>query len=291
MISLSTVNISFNWLSGNLPATWMKFLASSPWSFGGNPELCLKGNENDYCGTAGKKHAHKTRTEILITITLGSILFLAGSCFVVFLFVSWGVLHKWASLQFFIRSAGSAENLPQDLKFEDIMGATEGFSDKYIIGSGRHGTVYRAECGTGKIWAVKKMDMQEVSFSYEMKTLNMVRHRNLVRIAGYCIRDGFGFIVYEYMQGGTLFEVLHQSKPHIALDWKVRYHIAQGLSYLHHDCVPLIIHRYIKSSNILMDSELEPKIADFGMAKLVHDSNKSYTMSSIVGTLGYIAPG
>lgn len=139
------------------------------------------------------------------------------------------------------------------------------------------------------------MDMQEVSFSYEMKTLNMVRHRNLVRIAGYCIRDGFGFIVYEYMQGGTLFEVLHQSKPHIALDWKVRYHIAlgiaQGLSYLHHDCVPLIIHRYIKSSNILMDSELEPKIADFGMAKLVHDSNKSYTMSSIVGTLGYIAPG
>ncbi|XP_020262455.1 LRR receptor-like serine/threonine-protein kinase RCH1, partial [Asparagus officinalis] len=94
--------------------------------------------------------------------------------------------------------------------------------------------------------------------------------------------------------GGTLYDVLHHKRPQIALDWEVRHRIAlgiaQGLSYLHHDCVPQIIHRDVKSNNILLDSEFEPKIGDFGMAKMVENSDESSTMSSIVGTLGYIAP-
>jgi serine/threonine protein kinase len=97
------------------------------------------------------------------------------------------------------------------------------------------------------------------------------------------------------MPGGTLFDVLHRHEPRMALDWDTRYRIAlgvaQGLSYLHHDCVPQIIHRDVKSDNILMDSELEPKVGDFGMSKMLLDSDSSSTRSRIVGTLGYMAPG
>lgn len=114
-------------------------------------------------------------------------------------------------------------------------------------------------------------------------------------MAGYCMKDGYGYIVTEYVPGGTLFDVLHRSEPLLVLGWDTRYRIAfgiaQGLSYLHHDCVPQVIHRDIKSDNILMDSQLEPKIGDFGIAKLVNDSDSSSTRSAIVGTLGYIAPG
>lgn len=128
-----------------------------------------------------------------------------------------------------------------------------------------------------------------------MRTLSLIRHRNVIKMAGYCIKDGYGYIVTDYMPGGTLFDVLHRSEPRLMLDWEARYRIAsgvaQGLSYLHHDSVQQIIHRDIKTDNILMDSELEPKIGDFGMAKLVNDSDSSSTRSVIVGTLGYMAPG
>ncbi|KAK6135145.1 hypothetical protein DH2020_031093 [Rehmannia glutinosa] len=127
-----------------------------------------------------------------------------------------------------------------------------------------------------------------------MRTLSLIRHRNVLRMGGYSIRDGYGFIVTEYMPQGTLYYVLHQRKPQLALNWENRYRIAlgiaQGLSYLHHDCVPQIIHRDIKSDNILLDSELEPKIGDFGAAKLDCDGDESLIISAIVGTLGYIAP-
>jgi serine/threonine protein kinase len=114
-------------------------------------------------------------------------------------------------------------------------------------------------------------------------------------MAGYCIRGSVGLILYEYMPEGTLFELLHRRKPHAALDWTVRHQIAfgvaQGLSYLHHDCVPMIVHRDVKSSNILMDTELVPKLTDFGMGKIVEDDDLDATVSVVVGTLGYIAPG
>ncbi|ERN08263.1 LRR receptor-like serine/threonine-protein kinase RCH1 [Amborella trichopoda] len=138
--------------------------------------------------------------------------------------------------------------------------------------------------------------MSKISFTTEIKTLGSVRHRNLVRMAGHCIRNGIGLIVYEYMPRGTLFDLLHQKKPIMELDWNARHRIAvgiaQGLAYLHHDCIPQIIHMDLKSNNVLMDSELEPKIGDFGMAKLMISSSDSFasSKSSIVGTIGYIAP-
>ncbi|OVA04733.1 Protein kinase domain [Macleaya cordata] len=296
MISLSFVNLSFNQLSGKPPRGWMELISSSSMSFLGNSKLCILGNKGGNCGEGVKKYHKRTRGEMVATVTICIIFSVSGICGIIYLLVVRGVRRRWANFQALIHDARSTtEDLPKDLKYEDIMRATEGLNEKYIIGRGRHGTVYRTESvNSRKLWAVKKLDLSEVSFNLEMKTLSMVRHRNLVRMAGYCIKDGFGLIVTEYMPCGTLFDILHRNRSDVVLDWNVRHRIAlgiaQGLSYLHHDCVPQIIHRDIKSDNILMDSEMEPRIGDFGMSKLVNDSDSSFTRSSIVGTLGYIAP-
>ncbi|GLT48297.1 hypothetical protein SLA2020_219300 [Shorea laevis] len=289
MISLDFVNISFNHLKGELPTTWMKMLASYTGSFLGNPGLCLLCDETASCH---KRREGQTSPRIVAGMITGVVLSVVLLCVVIYVLVvralqpkRYSVLHECQS---------RTEDLPNDLKIEDIIRATEGWSEKYVIGRGKHGTVYRTEGSSRKDWAVKRVNLSEANFSLEMKTLSMIRHRNILRMAGYSIRDGYGYLVTEYMPGGTVFDVLHQGEPQVVLDWKTRYQIAcgiaQGLSYLHHDCVPQIIHRDIKSDNILLDSEFEPKIGDFGMAKLVSSSDSTSTMSAIVGTLGYIAP-
>ncbi|XP_020574152.1 LOW QUALITY PROTEIN: uncharacterized protein LOC110020406 [Phalaenopsis equestris] len=301
LVSLSFVNVSFNKLSGILPASWVKFAASSPELFMGNPVLCIQSDDGNYCQKAMKHRGNITKFFVLFMVLLGLFLLLAGFC------AASCFRSRYCSYMASNRRTDFVADLPEDLPedltyltYEDIMRATEGLSEKYVIGRGRYGTVYKTQIGMrNHCWAVKKVDLSEPSFSNEMKILNLVRHRNLVRMAGYCIRNGFGMIVYDYMLGGSLFDVLHQKKkPQVPLDWEVRHRmalgIAQGLSYLHHDCVPQVIHRDLKSSNILLDSEMEPKIGDFGTSKLMDSisfcSDLSSPKSSIVGTLGYIAP-
>ncbi|MQM01919.1 hypothetical protein Taro_034679 [Colocasia esculenta] len=291
MISLSSINVSFNQLGGKLPNCWMKFVTSSPESFTGN-NFCIQDNGRNSCNETSKQHSHKIKKRVVLTLLFCVIIFLLGLCIV--LFLVFRNSRNSVPCKVLTRSVGSNKDLPEDLNIEDLMKVTEDWSEKYMLGKGRHGTVYRMESGIGKHWAVKKVDLSEGSFSLEVNILSIAKHRNIIRMAGYCIKDEFGFIIYELMSGGTLFEVLHQKKEPIVLDWEVRYNIAlgiaHGLAYLHHDCVPQIIHRDIKSDNILMDSELTPKIGDFGTAKMVDGSDSGLTMTSIIGTLGYIAP-
>ncbi|KAJ6764658.1 LEUCINE-RICH REPEAT RECEPTOR-LIKE PROTEIN KINASE PEPR1 [Salix koriyanagi] len=296
MISLYFVNISFNQLSGKLPTSWMRIVASYPGSFLGNPELCLLGNDARYCRNIREGHTRRLGRHVLAAVIICVVISMALLCSVVYIIAVRVLQHKYHRDQSLLRECQShTEDLPEDLQFEDIMRATEGMSDEYVIGRGKHGTVYRTESANSrKNWAVKKVSLSGDNFSLEMRTLSVVRHRNIVRMGGYCIKDGYGFIVTEFMPGGTLFDVLHRHEPRMALDWETRYRIAlgvaQALSYLHHDCVPQIIHRDVKSDNILMDSELEPKVGDFGMSKMLLDSDSSSTRSRIVGTLGYMAP-
>ncbi|MBA0853445.1 hypothetical protein Goshw_017673 [Gossypium schwendimanii] len=293
MISLYFVNISFNHLRGKLPSVWMRIVASYPGSFVGNPELCLLGDETGNCRETEKGNS---RGRVLAGIVIAVVVSVALLCAMIYTLVVRRLQKKHSIDQTVLYKRQSrTEDLPENLKIEDIIRATEGWSEKYIIGRGKHGTVYRTETSNSRNhWAVKKVNLSSTNFKLEMRTLGLIRHRNILRMAGYCIRDGYGFIVTEYMPGGTLFDVLHQSQPRLVLNWDTRYRIAfgiaHGLSYLHHDCVPQIIHRDIKSDNILLDSEFEPRIGDFGMAKLVSDEDSSSTRSAIVGTLGYIAP-
>ncbi|XP_060203974.1 LRR receptor-like serine/threonine-protein kinase GSO1 [Lycium barbarum] len=287
MRSLSFLNISFNNLSGKIPNTWEKLLSSHPGSALGNPGLCLSGTEGSNCKHVTESHV---KWKTLAGIISGSVLSMAIIVAAIYLVVTRSLLNKHR----LIKCQSGIEDLPDGINFEDIVHATEGWSEKYVIGRGKHGTVYKMETEKSKkLWAVKKVDLAQGAFNDEMRSLNSVRHRNLVRLGGYCIKHGYGFILTEFIPGGTLHDVLHQRKPPVILDWESRHSIAlgiaQGLSYLHHDSVPQIIHRDLKSDNVMLDSEMVPKIGDFGIAKIVSDDENS-TNSKIVGTLGYIAP-
>jgi serine/threonine protein kinase len=165
-------------------------------------------------------------------------------------------------------------------------------------------------------------------FSAEIETLGKIRHRNIVKLLGFCSSGGKAnnnnnnnnndnnnnnnsnnninnnFLVYEFMPNGSLGELLHGPNAGSALDWDLRYKIAleaaHGLRYLHHDCSPRIVHRDVKSNNILLDSSFEAHVADFGLAKVLHDNNTCsglsddkglQSMTSVAGSYGYIAPG
>lgn len=294
MVSLSLVNISFNQLSGRVPVLWRKALDSHPGSFLGNSRLCLHGRGvNNACREARKPLTGKFHTNVIIVLFLSMFVLVAAVSLVVI-----RVRQRFPPQQYPLGECRSrSEDLPEDLKFDDIMRATEGWSERYVIGRGKHGTVYRAESmRSRKNWAVKKVDLSETKFNTEIRTLSSIRHRNVVKMGGYSIRNGYGIILTEFMPGGTLHDVLHRIKPRVDLNWETRHRIAlgiaQGLSYLHHDCVPQVIHRDIKSDNIFLDAELEPKIGDFGMAKMVSTVNDDNSSESvIVGTLGYMAPG
>jgi serine/threonine protein kinase len=123
--------------------------------------------------------------------------------------------------------------------------------------------------------------------------LTEIQHRNIVKLHGYCLHKRCMFLVYEYMERGSLFCVLSNNVEAVGLDWTRRVNIikciAHAISYMHHECVPIIVHRDISSNNILLNSKLEAFVSDFGMARLLDPDSSNQTL--VVGTYGYIAPG
>ncbi|GKB25016.1 MDIS1-interacting receptor like kinase 2-like protein [Tanacetum coccineum] len=149
--------------------------------------------------------------------------------------------------------------------YNDILKVTEGFNEAFCIGKGRCGSVYKAKLTSNEIVAVKKLhsssDMVDRnSFLKEVKALTEIRHRNIVKLYGYCSHTIHSFLIYEYLEGGNLNEMLRKEGD-CALDWTKRANIIKGiahaLSYMHHDCSPPIVHRDISSKNILLDLEYE----------------------------------
>ncbi|KAK8682308.1 hypothetical protein V6N13_054700 [Hibiscus sabdariffa] len=181
--------------------------------------------------------------------------------------------------------------------FQDLIEATNNFDESYVVGSGACGTVYKAVMKSGQTIAVKRLASNaegnsiEDSFRAEILTLGKIRHRNIVKLYGFCYHQGSNLLLYEYMEKGSLGEMLHDSS--CSLEWPTRFMIAlgaaEGLSYLHHDCKPKIVHRDIKSNNILLDEKFEAHVGDFGLAKVI-DMPYSKSMSAIAGSYGYIAP-
>ncbi|XP_019184872.1 PREDICTED: receptor-like protein kinase HSL1 [Ipomoea nil] len=185
----------------------------------------------------------------------------------------------------------------------DILG---GLIDENLIGNGGSGKVYRVITKKGQRVAVKSIrheqkqgqGLMEKQFLAEVKILGGIWHNNIVKLLC-CIRGKTTkLLVYEYMDKQCLHKWLHGKKRGLTtqvLQWERRLRIAigasQGLCYMHHSCNPPIIHRDIKSSNILVDSDFNAKIADFGLAKMMKSEEDPETASAIVGTFGYIAPG
>ncbi|KAL8264159.1 hypothetical protein R6Q59_022289 [Mikania micrantha] len=190
-------------------------------------------------------------------------------------------------------------NYDGTIAYEDFITATEDFDLKYCIGTGGYGSVYEAKLPDGKTFALKKLHRFEAkqptfeqSFKNEIQVLTNLRHKNIVKLYGFCLHNNCKFLVYEYMERGSLFCALSNDELAVEVDWMKRVNIikdvAHALAYMHHDCNPPIVHRDISSNNILLNSEMEGFVADFGAARLVDPDSSNHT--AIVGTMGYIAP-
>ncbi|ESQ29903.1 hypothetical protein EUTSA_v10011192mg [Eutrema salsugineum] len=186
------------------------------------------------------------------------------------------------------------------LTFAHLLEATNGFSAETMIGSGGFGEVYKAQLRDGSVVAIKKLirvtGQGDREFMAEMETIGKIKHRNLVPLLGYCKIGEERLLVYEYMKWGSLETVLHEvsKKGGIFLNWAARKKIAigaaRGLAFLHHSCIPHIIHRDMKSSNVLLDQDLEARVSDFGMARLVSALDTHLSVSTLAGTPGYVPP-
>ncbi|XP_047326674.1 G-type lectin S-receptor-like serine/threonine-protein kinase At2g19130 [Impatiens glandulifera] len=179
--------------------------------------------------------------------------------------------------------------------YRDLQQATKNFSEK--LGGGGFGSVYKGRLPDSTLVAVKKLDsisQGEKQFRMEVSTIGNVQHVNLVRLRGFCSQGNKKLLVYDYMQNGSLDSILfHHNDSKSVLDWKTRYQIAigiaRGLAYLHDMCRDCIVHCDIKPENILLDSGFCPKVADFGLAKLM-GRDFSRVLTTIRGTIGYLAP-
>ncbi|XP_047170085.1 cold-responsive protein kinase 1-like [Vigna umbellata] len=185
---------------------------------------------------------------------------------------------------------------PVNYKYNDLKAATKNFSAENKLGEGGFGAVYKGTLKNGKIVAIKKLVLgksskMEDDFEGEVKLISNVHHRNLVRLLGCCSKGEERILVYEYMANSSLDRFLFGAKG--SLNWQQRYDIilgtARGLAYLHEEFHVSIIHRDIKTGNILLDDDLQPKIADFGLARLL-PGDRSHLSTKFAGTLGYTAP-
>ncbi|KAG6546066.1 hypothetical protein Mapa_012472 [Marchantia paleacea] len=295
--SLSTLNVSYNDFSGLLPDTYF-FKTMPASSFLGNKALCVTEANCSYIPAFAGARDGRPKAGIAGTPLVVSLLF--GSA-VVILCVGSFLFYKryWVDAEYEEDEGPWPWRLTPFQKLNFTLGEVlESLVEKNIVGSGCSGIVYKAEMDGGeviavkKLWPVRKGEAHHNSFAAEIDILGGIRHRNIVRLLGYCSNNDINLLMYDYMPNGSLGEVLHEKRR--MLDWETRYNIAigaaQGLAYLHHDCLPAILHRDVKSNNILLGSRFEPYVADFGLAKLIDASNTSKVVSKVAGSYGYIAP-
>ncbi|KAL4606326.1 hypothetical protein ACB092_09G095000 [Castanea dentata] len=187
---------------------------------------------------------------------------------------------------------------PHRFQYKDLYAATKGFKETGVIGVGGFGAVYKGIVpATGSEVAVKKIVHNSTQgtreFEAEIESLGRLRHKNLVNLQGWCKRKNDLLIVYDYIPNGSLDSLIFKPKNNFVLTWDARYNIlkgiAAGLLYLHEEWEQVVIHRDVKSSNVLIDAELNARLGDFGLARLFDHDKLSHT-TKVVGTIGYIAP-
>nr|GLL48993.1 receptor-like protein kinase HSL1 [Ipomoea trifida] len=302
----NSMNFSNNMLSGAIPISFI--MGGVLESFSGNPSLCVPAylNSSDSSFPLCSESCDGKKVNLIWVVGISVGIVIVG----IVLF-----LKRWCSQQREMtvhEDSLSSSVFSYDLKsfhrlsFEQRE-IFEGMVEKNIVGYGGSGTVYKVELGNRDAIAVKRLwsrkgkdsvsDEGEIVIDKELKTevetLGSIRHKNIVKLYCYFSSLDCNLLVYEYMPNGNLWDALHKGK--MVLDWPTRYQIclgiAQGLAYLHHDLLRPIIHRDIKSTNILLDIDYHPKVADFGIAKVLQArGGKDSTTTVIAGTYGYLAP-
>ncbi|KAG7954836.1 hypothetical protein I3843_11G040500 [Carya illinoinensis] len=305
MRGLLYVDISYNELQGPIPNS-NAFLYAPVEALQGNKELCGNVTGLQPCNASmiykhSSKRGHKV-VFLLVFPLLGAV-FVLLSFFGFFLFMQRrktdleSTQSKTEGQVLFL----SILHFNGRTLYDEIIKVTNGFDALYCIGKGGHGTVYKAELTSGDTVAVKKFNRPlddardnrfQKEFLNEIRALIGIRHRNIVKLYGFCPHVQHSFLVCQYLERGSLSLILGNEDAAKVLGWNKRLNIVKGvayaLSYMHHDCSPPIIHRDISSSNILLDSQFEAHVSDFGTAKLLELDSSNWT--SPAGTYGYIAP-
>ncbi|XP_043704116.1 MDIS1-interacting receptor like kinase 2-like [Telopea speciosissima] len=305
MLSLTSIDISYNELEGPIPK--IKAFEDAPTeAFTNNKALCgnaAKGLPSCNSSIIEKRDSRKKHMFIFYILFsfLSAMILLSIVVGIACLF------QRKAKKKI---EMGQTERIDQGDLFaicnydgrvvhENIIEATENFDDKHCIGKGGYGSVYKATLSTGQLVAVKLYPLQEDAdmmntkhFTNEIRALTEIRHRNIVKFYGFCSHARHSFLVYEYLVRGSLAKILGNVERATELDWIKRTNViksvANALSYMHHDCSPPMIHRDISSSNILLDSDYEACLSDFGIARLLMSDSSNWT--SLAGTYGYLAP-
>ncbi|KAH0463251.1 hypothetical protein IEQ34_007833 [Dendrobium chrysotoxum] len=190
-------------------------------------------------------------------------------------------------------------NCTQSFTFKELEMVTQNFREANLIGEGGFGRVFKGQLENGQVVAIKQLNRDGLQgsneFLVEVLMLMMLHHPNLVGLIGYCAEGSERLLVYEYMPHGSLEDHLFYLSPgQESLNWNMRMKIAlgaaQGLAYLHDVANPPVIYRDLKSANILLDEDFNPKLSDFGLAKLAPVGDRTHVSTRVMGTYGYCAP-
>ncbi|KAH6785040.1 hypothetical protein C2S51_037495 [Perilla frutescens var. frutescens] len=305
-LRLNLLDLSNNRLSGPIPASLLT--EASNGSFAGNAGLCSETIRRFRRCSPQTGMSGQLRMVLLCLMlaTVAMLASLAGFCYLKKKTEGVGERslkeNSWALKSFHVLTFTEDEII-------------DAIKQDNLIGKGGSGSVYRVVAGNGKEVAVKhiwhsddytsgkktgsstpilaRRSSKCWEFEAEVETLSSIRHLNVVKLFCSISSDDSSLLVYEYMPNGSLWDRLHTCKK-MALDWETRYEIAlgaaKGLEYLHHGCDRPVIHRDVKSSNILLDDQFKPRIADFGLAKIVQANSSTDSTQIIAGTHGYIAP-
>ncbi|KAI4379933.1 hypothetical protein MLD38_006169 [Melastoma candidum] len=298
-LKFTILNLSSNQLSGKVPTAFEN--AAYEMSFLNNSDLCSESRMvNVHSCDEPKGRSQKMSPFKYLAIVM-SLAVVVGVFAVLFMIVVYRAYQRKKLDRDFetwkIKSFEKVDFTEANILYK--------LTDDNLIGRGGSGKVYRVLInGAEEHIAVKRISRgsggypdpkQEREFLAEVEMLGTMRHRNIVKLLCYISSENSKLLVYEYMENQSLDRWLHGLKPKGALDWPKRLQIAigaaQGLSYMHHDCSPPVIHRDIKSSNILLDFEFKAKVADFGLAKIIQSAHGDANgVSTVAGSFGYFAP-
>ncbi|KAF3457541.1 hypothetical protein FNV43_RR02199 [Rhamnella rubrinervis] len=295
MLSLTSVDVSYNQLEGPLPHI-KAFVEARIEALENNKGLCGNNYNLKPCPISKKDSDGIVIISVTVSILVTVLLFF----FIV------GVLQTSQKRErknieeprvtqnetVFVEWGHDGKKVHQE-----IVEATGNFDSKYCIGVGGYGSVYKTLLSTGQVVAVKKIHenggvANEEAFESETSILTKIRHRNIIKLYGFCLHTRHSFLVYEFMERGSLEKILTDDGKAMELEWAKRVNVVKGLanaiSYMHHECCPCVVHGDISCKNILLDGEYQAHLSDFGSARTVDPDSSNWI--SFAGTFGYAAP-